>query len=112
MDACSCQWDGCCEVTWPHGWQGAQGPHEEQRHRLGDVAAGADVPDHISGWMLWIPLTLRMLAIANGMDAVNYKQFRTLSVHFVDQIMLSNGMYAVNSLLWIHNFVEWLEAEK
>ena len=47
-----------------------------------------------------------MLAIVNGMDAVNYKQFRTLNVYLVDQIMLSNGMDAVNSLLWIHNFVE------
>ena len=26
--------------------------HEEQRHQLGDVAAGADVPLHRSGWML------------------------------------------------------------
>ena len=46
---------------------------------------------------MWIPLTLRMLALVNGMDAVNYKQFRTLNVYFVDQIMLSNGMDAVSS---------------
>ena len=47
-----------------------------------------------------------MLALVNGVDAVNYKHFRTLNVYFVDQIMLSNGMDAVNSLLWIHNVVE------
>ena len=48
-----------------------------------------------------------MLALVNGMDAVNYKQFRTSNVYFVDQIMLSNGMDAVSSLLWIHNFIEF-----
>ena len=58
-------------------------------------------------WMLSIPVTLRMLANFNGMGAVNYKQFRALSVCFVDQIMLSIGMNAVNSLLWLPNFVEW-----
>jgi len=47
-----------------------------------------------------------MLALVNGMGAVNYKQLRTLNVYFVDQIMLSNGKDAVNSLLWIPNFVE------
>ena len=56
---------------------------------------------------MWIPLTLMMLALVNGMGAVNYKQLRTLNVYFVDQIMLSNGKDAVNSLLWIPNFVEW-----
>ena len=36
-----------------------------------------------------------MLAIVNGMDAVKYKQFRTVNVYFVEQIMLINGMDAV-----------------
>ena len=97
MVAISGQWDGCCEVTWPHGWQGVQGPHEEQMHQLGDVAAGADVPDHISGWMLWIPLALRMQALVNGMDAVNHKQLRNLTACSGDTILLSTWMDDVNS---------------
>ena len=37
---------GDAKFTNPNGWQGVQGPHQEQRHQLGDaaVAAGADVP--------------------------------------------------------------------
>ena len=45
---------------------------------------------------MWIQLTLMMLALVNGADAVNYKHFRTLNVYFVDQIMLSSGMDAVS----------------
>ena len=46
---------------------------------------------------MWIPLTLGMLAIVNGMDAVNYKQFRNSNVCFGYPILLSNGMDAVSS---------------
>ena len=38
-----------------------------------------------------------MLAIVDGMDAVNYKQFRNLIACFGYPILLSNGMDAVNS---------------
>ena len=40
--------NGMRAVTSPNptGWQEVQGPHEEQRHQLGDAAAGTDVPLH------------------------------------------------------------------
>ena len=38
-----------------------------------------------------------MLALVNGMDAVNYKQLKNLTVCFGYPILLSNGMDAVKS---------------
>ena len=53
---------------------------------------------------MWIPLTLRMPALVNEIDAVNYKHFRNLNVCVGYQILLSSGMDAVSSLFWLPNF--------
>ena len=47
--------------------------------------------------MLWIPLTLAMLAFVNGLDDVNYKQLQNLTACVGYPVHLSNGMNAVSS---------------
>ena len=43
-------------------------------------------------------LTLWMLALVNGMDAVNYKRLKNSTACFGYPTLLSNGMDTVNSL--------------
>ena len=46
---------------------------------------------------MWIPLTLRMLALVNGIDAVSYKQLRNVTACCGYPILLSNWMDAVKA---------------
>ena len=53
-----------------------------------------------------------MIALVNGMDAVNYKRLKNLTACFGYPIMLSNGMDAVKSPspLWMLALVNGMDA--
>ena len=52
-----------------------------------------------------------MLALVNGMDAVNYKRLEKLTACFGYPILLSNGMDPVKSLtLWMLALVNGMDA--